>query len=77
MMRRFFGGVRAAMSSAFGWCNDRDEDEVQNVERASAEILSRFRATFIDNYRLVSGGRQVGVELTAESFPRMCVNSRE
>ena len=48
---RFFGGMRAAISNAFGWCNDRDEDELLNEERACAEILSRHRATFIDNYR--------------------------
>lgn len=41
-VRRFFGGVRSALSSAFGWCNDRDEDELQNLEQASRDVLQRF-----------------------------------
>lgn len=51
MISWFFGGVRSAISAAFGWCNDRDEEEVMDIERASAESLMRFKAIFLDKYR--------------------------
>ena len=56
MIGRFFGGMRAAMDSMFGWCSDRDEEEVMDIERASAESLTRFKAIFNENFRTLSNG---------------------
>ena len=51
MVGRFFGGIRAAFDAAFGWCNDRDEEEVMDIERASAESLTRFKIRFMEMHR--------------------------
>ena len=54
MIASFFGGLRSAVESAFGWCSDRDDEETMDIERASAESLLRFKAHFVQNYRRVS-----------------------
>lgn len=54
MFGRFFGGMRAAVDSMFGWCSDRDDAEVLDIERASAESLMRFKALFNENFRRLS-----------------------
>ena len=46
--------MRTAFDTAFGWCSDRDDEEVMDTERASAESLMRFKALFIENYRVIS-----------------------
>lgn len=48
-----------------------------NVERASAECLLRFRNQFEDNYKEVTNGTASPITCFCNSFPRMCVNSRE
>ena len=54
MIASIFGGLRSAIESAFGWCSDREDEEVMDIERASAESLLRFKAHFVQNYRRVS-----------------------
>ena len=54
MIAGFFGGMRAAMDSMFGWCSDRDDEEVMDIERASAESLMRYKALFGENFRSLS-----------------------
>ena len=76
MMSRMFGGMRAAMASVFGWCGDREDDEVHNIERASADTLQRFRNDFEENYKVVANGTASPIESTMSSFPQMCVKSR-
>ena len=56
MFGRFFGGLRSAMDAAFGWCSDREDEEIMDIERVSAESLLRFKAQFIQNYRQRSNG---------------------
>ena len=67
MATRFFRGIRGAFASAFGWCNS-DEDEVVNVERASAEAMQLFRNSFEEQFKELSGGRPSGLEPSNQSF---------
>ena len=65
------------MASVFGWCGDREDDEVHNIERASADTLQRFRNDFEENYKVVANGTASPIESTISSFPQMCVKSRQ
>ena len=71
-----FGGMRSAMASVFGWCGDREDDEVHNIERASADTLQRFRNDFEENYKVLANCTASPIECIASSFPQMCVKSR-
>ena len=42
--------------NAFGWCNDRTEDEMQNVDMASQESIQRFNTDFDTNFAIVAQG---------------------
>ena len=79
MVRRFFGAARAAVASAFDWCGNRDDDEIQNTERVSAEVLTRYRNTFNEKQRQIAEQPEgpLRLDLVADSFPRICVRSRE
>ena len=77
MVSTFFKGVGRALSTLF-WCSDPEEEELQNTDQQSLQVLSAFAEEFEQQQLTILGSNQANrkIEGWKESFQNLCLKSR-